>query len=76
VFEEVIRKQILWGTRDEVRRDCRRLHNKELHEMYFRLDIWMIFSRRMQWARHVENMGDRRGVYMVWAERLEERRPL
>jgi hypothetical protein len=41
------------GTRDKVREDWRRLHNEELHDIYFSSDILLIFSRRMRWAGHV-----------------------
>jgi hypothetical protein len=76
VFEERMEQKMFWGTRDEVRGDWRRLHNEELHDLYFRPNIWMIFSRLMQWAGHVELTSDRRGTYMVLFERPEERRPL
>jgi len=56
------------GTRDNVGDFWRRLHNEELHDMYFSSDILLIFSRRMRWAGHVVRMGDRRVAYRVLAE--------
>ena len=43
VFEEVVRRKIFWGTRDEVSGDWRRLHKEELHDLYFPPDILVIY---------------------------------
>ena len=45
--------------RDEVTREQRRLHNEELYDLSSPDVIWMIKSRRMRWAEHVERMGER-----------------
>ena len=55
--------------------DWRRLHNEELHDLYFRPNILMIYSRRIRWAGQVARLGDRRSAYKVLVYRPEERRP-
>jgi len=63
--------------RNKVRREWRRLHNEELYAVYAVINIiWMMKSRRMEWARHVTRMGDRRDAYGVVVKRPEGRRPL
>jgi hypothetical protein len=38
---------------------CRKLHNEELHNLYYSPSIIrMIKSRRMRWAGHVARMGE------------------
>jgi len=50
--------------RDEVTGEWRKLHNEELNDLCSPTNIvWVIKSRRMTWAGHVERMGERRGVY-------------
>jgi hypothetical protein len=53
------------------------LHNDELHDVYYSLNIIrMIKSRRMRWGGHVARMGEGRGVYRVLVGRSECKRPL
>jgi hypothetical protein len=41
----------------------RKLHNDELHSLYFSPNIVRVIkSRRMRWAEHVARMGEGRGV--------------
>jgi hypothetical protein len=61
---------------DEVRGGWRRLHNEELHDVYFSPDIRVIYSRRMRLAGYVARMGDRRGAYSVFLETPKKRRSL
>jgi hypothetical protein len=52
--------------RDEVTREWRRLHNKELYAFHSsRNIIRMIKSRRLRCAGQLAQMGERRGVYNV-----------
>ena len=37
--------------------------------------VRVIKSRRMRWARHLERMGERRGVYRVLVGKPEGKRP-
>jgi hypothetical protein len=58
-------------TRDEVTRECERLHNEELHDLYSSRNIVRVIkSRRMRWAGHVARMGERCGVYRVVVGKL------
>ena len=54
----------IFGTkRDEVSGEWRRLHNRELYDLYTSPNIiWVIKSRRMRWAGHVASMGQRKGA--------------
>jgi hypothetical protein len=56
----------VFGNRDEVTGEWRKLHNGELHNLYSSPDIIrQIKSRRMRWAGHVARMGEGRNVYRV-----------
>jgi hypothetical protein len=59
---------------DEVTGGWRKLHNEELHNLYFSSSIIrMIESRRMSWAGHVARMA-RRGIHIgYWWESRKER---
>jgi len=60
------------GRRDEVMGEWRRLHNKELNDLYSSHNIvWVIKSRRMRLAGHVTRMGEERGVYRILVGKLE-----
>jgi hypothetical protein len=53
----VLRRKFI-PTRDEVRGEWRRLHNKELYALYSSYNIIRVIkSRRMIWAGHVARMG-------------------
>jgi hypothetical protein len=60
--------------RDEMTGEWRKLHNKELHDLYSSPSIIKIIkSRRMRWAGHVARMG-RRGMRIdYWWESQRER---
>jgi hypothetical protein len=63
--------------RDEVTGDWRKLHNEELHNLYFSPNIMrMNKSRRTRWAGHVARMGETRNAYRILAEKPEGKRPL
>jgi hypothetical protein len=63
--------------RDEVTGEWRKLHNEELNDPYFSLNIVRgTKSRRMRWARHVARMGKVRALYGVLVGKPEGRRTL
>ena len=63
--------------RDEVTGKWRKLHNEELSDLHFLPNIVRaIKSRRIRWAGHVANMGEKRVVYRVLVGKPEGKRPL
>jgi hypothetical protein len=55
VFENRVLRRIFGPKRDEVTGGWRKLHNEELHNLYFSPSIIrMIKSRRMRWAHREE----------------------
>jgi len=77
VFENRVLRRIFGPRRDEVTKEWRRLHNKELNDLYSSPNIvWVIKSRRMRWVGHVARMGEERGVYRILVGKTEGKRPL
>jgi hypothetical protein len=77
VFENRVLRRIFGPTRDEVTGKWRKLHNRELHNLYSSPDtIRQIKSGKMRWAGHVARMGEGRNVYRVLVGKPEGRRPL
>jgi hypothetical protein len=57
--------------------DWRKQHNEELHNLYFSPNIIrMIKSRRIRWAGHVAQMGEKRNTYRTLVRKPEGKRPL
>jgi hypothetical protein len=77
VFENRVLRRMFGPKRDEVTGDWRKLHNEELHNLYFsRSMIRKIKSIRMRWAGHVARIG-RRGMHVrVFIGKPEGKRPL
>ena len=74
VFENMVLRRIFGPRRDEVTGAWRRLHNKELNDLYSPPNIVRVIkSRRMRWAGHVARMGEERGVYRVLVGKRRER---
>ena len=77
VFENRMLKRVFGPKRDEVTGELRKLHNKELSDLYFLPNIVRVVkSRRMRWAGHVARMGEGRGVHRVLVGKPEGKRPL
>jgi len=77
VFEDRVQRRIFGPKRDEVTGEWRRLHNKELYDLYSSANIIHVNkSRIMGWAEHVAHMGEKRGADRVLGEKSEGKRPL
>jgi hypothetical protein len=62
--------------RDEVTGWWRKLHNEELHDLYYSPSlIRFIKSRRMMWAGHVAQIGKKNTAYRVLLRKSEGKRP-
>jgi hypothetical protein len=69
-------RRIFGPKRDEVTGEWRKLHNKELHDLYSSPSIIRIIkSRRMRWVGHVVRMGEKRNAYRLLVGKPEGRRP-
>ena len=72
-----MQRRIFGPKRGEVTGERRRLHNKELYDLYSSPNIsHAIKSRRRRWAEHVASMGERGGAGRVLREKPEGKRPL
>jgi hypothetical protein len=70
-------RRIFGPKRDVVSGELRKLHSKELHNLYSSPDIIRrIKLRRMRWVGHVACVGQERKVYKVLVGKLEGKRPL
>jgi hypothetical protein len=77
VFENRVLRRIFGPKRDEVTREWRKLHKKELHDLYSSPSIIRIIkSRRMRWVGHVARMGEKRNAYRLFMGKPEGKRPL
>ena len=57
VFENRVLRRIFEPNRDEVKRECRNLHNEELSDLYSSPNIVRVIkSRRLRWVGHVARM--------------------
>jgi hypothetical protein len=66
VFENRVLRRIFGPKRDEVTGELRKLHNKELRDLYSSPSIIRIIkSRKMRWAGHVTRMWEKRNAYRV-----------
>jgi hypothetical protein len=76
VFENRVLRRIFGPKRDEVTGVWRKLHNKELHDLYSSpCIIRIIKSRRIRWAGHVARRGDKINAYYWWeSQRVRPRR--
>jgi hypothetical protein len=70
VFENRGLRRIFGPRRDEVTGEWRKLHNKELHDLYSSQSIIRIIkSRRLIWAGHLARLGRRGTIIDYWWER-------
>jgi hypothetical protein len=65
MFENRVLRKINGTKRDEIIGGLRKLHNEELHNLYFSPGIIrMTNSRRIRWAGHAERMLEKTNAYM------------
>jgi hypothetical protein len=76
VFENRVLRRIFGLKRDEVTGEWRKLHNKELHDLYSSPSMFRIITSRMGLAWHVERMGEKRNAYRTLVGTLEGNIPL
>jgi hypothetical protein len=77
VFENRVLRWIFGPKRDEMTGEWRKLHNKELHDLYSSPSIIRIIkSKRMRWERHVTRMREKRNAYRLLVGKPEGKRPL
>ena len=77
MLENRVLRRVFGPKRDEVTGEWRKLHNKEVSDLYAVPNIVRVVkSRRMRWAGHVARMGVGRGVHRVLVGKPEGKRPL
>jgi hypothetical protein len=77
VFENRVLRKISGPKRDEVIGGWRKLHDKELHNLYCSPSIIrMIKSSRMRWVGHVARMREEKSAYGILVGKPEGKRPL
>ena len=77
VFGNKVLRKIFGAKRDETTGEWRKLHNAELHTLYFSPNIIRnLKSRRLRWAGHVARMEQSRSAYIVLVGKPESERPL
>jgi hypothetical protein len=65
-------RRIFGPKRDEVTGEWRKLHNKELHDLYSSQSIIRIITpARMRWAGHVAQMGEKRNACRLLVGKLK-----
>ena len=66
MFENKVLRKIFGDKKDEITGELRKLHNDELHALYYSPNIIRsLKSRRLRWAGHVARMEQSRNVYRV-----------
>jgi hypothetical protein len=73
VLENRVLRRIFGPKRDEVIGKWRRLHKKLVYALYSSPSVIWLIKLRLMWARHVERMGESRGVYRVSVGKPEGR---
>jgi hypothetical protein len=73
MFENRVLRRIFGSKRDEMIGGWRKLHNKELHNLYLSPSIIRIIkSRTIRWARDVVRMRVKRNAYGILVGKPKE----
>jgi hypothetical protein len=73
----MVLRRIFGPKRDGVTGGWRKLHNRELHNLYSSPSIIRIMMwRRMRWAGHVARMGEKRNIYRLLVGKPEGKKQL
>jgi hypothetical protein len=77
VFENRVLRRIFGPKRDEIMGEWRKLHNKELRDLYSLPSIIRIIkSTKMSWEGHVARVGEKRNAYRLPVRKPEGKRLL
>jgi hypothetical protein len=77
VFENRVLRRIFGLKRDKVTGEWRKLHNKELRDLYSSPSIIRIIKlRMMKWVGHVARIGEKRNAYRLLVGKPKRKRPL
>jgi hypothetical protein len=77
VFKNRTLRRIFGPKTGEVTGQWRKLHNKELHDLYCSTNIIQVIkARRMRWVGHVARIGERIGAYRILVGKPKKKRPL
>ena len=77
VFENKVLMKRFGAKRDEITGEWRKLHNVELHSLYFSpIIVRNLKSRPLRWAGHVARMETSRNAYRVLVGKPEGKRSL
>jgi hypothetical protein len=76
VFENRVLRRIFGQKRYEVTGKWKKLHNNELHDLYFSPNKIRIIKLRMRWAGHVARMREKRNAYRLLVGKPEGKRLL
>ena len=72
MFENKVLRKIFGAKRYEVTGEWRKLHNTELHVLYYSPNIIRnLKSRRLRWTRHAVRIEVSRNAYRVSMSRFE-----
>ena len=77
MFENKVLRKIFGTKRDKMTGKWRKLHNAELHALYFSPNIIRNLKlRQLRWAGHVARMEQSRNAYRILVGKPEGKRPL
>jgi hypothetical protein len=76
VFGNRVPRRIFGPKSDEVTGDWRKMHNEELHNLYFSPNIIRMIKLKMRWTGHLARMGAKRNTYRILVGKPEGKGPL